>query len=291
MSDKTKSFLKIGKIPYANLFPVYHYLEKGNKHSIYRFINGVPSSLNKMLRDGKLDVSPSSSIEYLRHKDKYLIIPWFSVSSDGPVGSIFLFSKLPIEALDKKTIAVSSHSETSVALLKIVLKDFLSLHCKFRKVEGGSPKKNLESFSACLFIGDEAMKARKGVMSYELRVKNKKSNSKLQTLNPELYTYDLGELWFKHTGLPFVFALWIVRKKSLSQKRELIKKLFLDLIAAKRYASKKFSLIARHAPQRKWLSAKELINYWKGISYDFTDEHMEGLRLFEEYALKKKNKN
>lgn len=290
MSDKTKSFLKIGKIPYANLFPVYHYLEKGNKHSIYRFINDVPSSLNKMLRDGKLDVSPSSSIEYLRHKDKYSIIPWFSVSSDGPVGSIFLFSKLPIEALEKKTIAVSSHSETSVALLKIVLKDFLSLHCKFRKVEGGSPKKNLESFSACLFIGDEAMKARK-----QSTVNSQQSNPTLPPFSKGgqrgIYIYDLGELWFKHTGLPFVFALWIVRKKSLSQKRELIKKLFLDLIAAKRYASKKFSLIARHAPQRKWLSTKELINYWKGISYDFTDKHMEGLRLFEEYAFKDKIKS
>ena len=296
MSDKTKSFLKIGKIPYANLFPVYHYLEKENKHSIYRFINGMPSSLNKMLRDGKLDVSPSSSIEYLRHKDKYSIIPWFSVSSDGPVGSIFLFSKLPIEALDKKTIAVSSHSETSVALLKIVLKDFLSLHCKFRKVEGGSPKKNLKSFSACLFIGDEAMREAKKIraQSTEHRLqKIKNLSSEFCFLGSEsvTYIYDLGELWFKHTGLPFVFALWIVRKKSLSQKRELIKELFLDLIAAKRYASKKFSLIARHAPQRKWLSAKELINYWKGISYDFTDKHMEGLRLFEKYAFKDKIKS
>lgn len=285
MSDKTKSLLKIGKIPYANLFPVYHCLEKGNNHSIYRFVNGVPSSLNKMLRDGRLDVSPSSSIEYLRHKDKYSIIPWFSVSSEGPVGSIFLFSKLPIEALDKKTIAVSSHSETSVALLKIVLKEFLSLNCKFRKVDGGSPKKNLKFFSACLLIGDEAMKAKN-----QSTVNSQQSNPPLPTFSKGgqrgIYIYDLGELWFKHTGLPFVFALWIVRKKSLSQKRELIKKLFLDLITAKRYASKKFSLIARHAPQRKWLSAKELINYWKGISYDFTDKHMEGLRLFEKYAFR-----
>ena len=243
-----------------------------------------------MLRDGKLDVSPSSSIEYLRHKDKYSIIPWFSVSSEGPVGSIFLFSKLPIEALDKKTIAVSSHSETSVALLKIVLKDFLSLHCKFRKVKGGSSKKNLKSFPAYLLIGDEAMKARK-----QSTVNSQQSNPPLPPFSKGwqrgIYIYDLGELWFKHTGLPFVFALWIVRKKSLSQKRELIKELFLDLIAAKRYASKKFSLIARHAPQRKWLSAKELINYWKGISYDFTDKHMEGLRLFEEYAFKDKIKS
>jgi chorismate dehydratase len=113
---------------------------------------------------------------------------------------------------------------------------------------------------------------------------------KLSTVNshpPTVYTYDLGELWFKHTGLPFVFALWMIRRKSLLQKNELIKKLSSDLINAKDYVRKRFFLIARRAPQRKWLSTKELLNYWEGISYDFTEKHMEGLRLFEKYALKK----
>ncbi len=64
------------------------------------------------------------------------------------------------------------------------------------------------------------------------------------------------------------------------------KKLSSDLIDAKGYTSKKFSLIAKEAPQKKWLNEKELVKYWKGISYDFTDKHMEGLELFEKYARK-----
>ena len=227
-----------------------------------------------MLKEGKIDVSPSSSIEYLRHKDKYSIIPWLAISASGPIRSIFLFSALPLKALDKKTIAVSSHSETSVALLKIILKDFLSLNCRFKTIDSGNLKKILKSFPACLLIGDPAMREAK----------------KLSTVNshpPTVYTYDLGELWFKHTGLPFVFALWMIRRKSLLQKNELIKKLSSDLINAKDYVRKRFFLIARRAPQRKWLSTKELLNYWEGISYDFTEKHMEGLKLFEKYALKK----
>ena len=287
--------LIIGKIPYANLFPLYYYLERKCDSSNYKFIKGVPSTLNKMLRKGKIDVSPSSSIEYLKHKDKYSIIPWLSISSSGPVGSIFLFSNLPLEALDKKTIRVSSHSDTSVVLLKVILKDFLSLNCRFSKVNSGSLKKILSSFPACLFIGDQAMReAKKAVASYELRVKSKSPNSKLNAsrithnaLQP--YTYDLGELWFKYTGLPFVFALWIIRKKVLMEKENLVKKLALDLTNAKEYASKRLSLIAKKAPQKKWLGEKGLVNYWKGISYDFTDRHMEGLRLFEKYALKLKS--
>lgn len=270
MSGKERSPLRIGKIPYANLFPIYYYLEKKCNSSGYKFIEGVPSSLNRMLRNGKIDVSPSSSIEYLRHKGKYSIIPWLSISSAGPVYSIFLFSKFPLHKLGGKTIAISSESETSQVLLKIILKEFYSFpqagRCRFVRVRSNSLKKLLHSFSACLLIGDEAMKAKKRVS--------------------ELYTYDLGELWFRHTELPFVFALWIVRKEALSQKKGLIKRLSSDLIRAKKYASKNLSLIARHAPQEKWLGEEGLINYWRGISYDFTERHLEGLRLFERYAEK-----
>ncbi|MEK6527707.1 MAG: MqnA/MqnD/SBP family protein, partial [Nitrospirota bacterium] len=101
---KNKKLL-IGKIPYANLFPVFYYLENKCSHSNYKFVSGVPSGLNKLLRNGKIDISPSSSIEFLKYKDKYSIIPWLSVSSSGPIGSIFLFSTLPIESLNKKNIA------------------------------------------------------------------------------------------------------------------------------------------------------------------------------------------
>jgi len=286
--------LRIGRIPYANLFPLFYYLEKECDHSEYRFSNGVPSMLNKMLREGEIDISPSSSVEYLRNKNKYLILPWFSISSSGPINSILLFSKLPLNELGGKTIAVSSDSETSIALLRIILKEFLSLKCRFKTIKCSSLKRVISSFPAALLIGDGAMKEAKKypVFSRHLLAISKKTAGNSYPLiadsspishYPSLYIYDLGELWFKHTGLPFVFALWIVRKKSLSQKRELIRKLSLDLINARKYACKKFSLIAKETPQKKWLGEKELVSYWKGISYNLTKKHMEGLMLFEEY--------
>jgi chorismate dehydratase len=282
--------LKVGRIPYANFFPVFYYFDKECKHTDYKFIKGVPSKLNKMLRDGKLDISPSSSIEFLRNKDKYLILPWFSVSSAGPIYSIRLFSKLPLHNLGGKEIALSSDSETSNVLLKIILQEFLSLTCRFKSTNRRSVKSVLSTFSAVLHIGDTAMiEAKKlSAVSYQLSPPFN-SSLKLLTPNSELFIYDLGELWFKHTGLPFVFALWIVRKQAVAEKKELIRKLSNDLIKARRYAGKKFQLIAKEAPQKKWLTEKELVDYWKNISYDFTEKHLEGLRLFEKYALKIKN--
>jgi chorismate dehydratase len=258
--------LIIGKITYANLFPIFYYFEREVNNSNYKFINGVPSHLNRMLREGRLDISPSSSVEYLRYKEKYSLIPFFSISSSGPVKSILLFSRYPLEELDKKTIIISPDSETSVVVLKIILKEFLSMDCKFETKRYTSLHKILSSFPAILLIGDIAMREAK-----KLSIP---------------YIYDLGELWHKYTGLPCVFALCIVRKESLSQKKDLIKRFSIDLINAKEYASKKSSLIAKHAPQRKWFGERGLINYWKGISYDFTDKHLEGLKLLERYIIK-----
>ena len=292
--------LKVGRIPYANFFPVFYYFDKECCNSAYEFFHGVPSKLNKMLREGKLDISPSSSIEFLRNKDKYLILPWFSVSSAGPIYSIRLFSKLPLHKLGGKKIALSSDSETSNVLLKIILEEFLSLKCKFSSTSQRKVEDILSTFSAVLHIGDTAMIEAKKIAS---RVKSQESRkernidnskrqipkSKLLTPNSELYIYDLGELWYEYTGLPFVFALWIVTKKAIAEKKELIRKLSADLIEARKYASRKFKSIAKEAPQKKWLSEKELVDYWKIISYDFTEKHLEGLRLFEKYALKAKN--
>lgn len=254
--------LRIGRIPYANLFPIFYYLDQQSQ-SDYRFIKGVPSKLNRMLREGKLDISPSSSVEYLKNKDKYRIMPCFSISSSGPIESILLFSNLPLVELGGKTIAVSSESDTSVALLKIILKEFLSLKCKFKTVKLQTVKSGLSLYPAFLLIGDRAMKeARK---------------------NAALHVYDLAELWHKHTGLPFVFALWIVRKETVLNQAKALNKLSSDLIKANKYAQKYFSSIARKSRQKEWLTEKELVNYWEKISYDLTEKHMEGLRLFEKY--------
>ena len=114
------SKLKIGRFSYSNLFPIFYMLEKECDCSEYEFIEGVPSELNKKIRENEIDVSPSSSIEYLRNPDKYDLLDDHSISSKGPVGSIFLFSRRPIETLNGLTVLTSSQSETSVALQEIL---------------------------------------------------------------------------------------------------------------------------------------------------------------------------
>ncbi len=260
---KPSKRLRIGRFSYSNLFPIFYMLEKEADCSAYKFIEGVPSYLNREIREGRIDVSPSSSIEYLRHADRYDLIEGHSISSSGPVGSIFLFSKRPIEELGDVTIFTSSQSETSVALIHIILKKFLKMECTF--ISTSDPiKKVLARGEAYMLIGDDALRE-------SLRW-------------PAMHVYDIGDLWFKHTGLPSVFALWIVRKECQGSKGELLARFKSDLDTAKVSALRNLETVAAASPLGSYLSKEELVSYWRGISYDFGEDHRKGLDLFGRYA-------
>ncbi len=255
--------LKIGKIAYATVFPIIYALEQGFDCSEYEFVSGVPSVLNQKIRAGEIDISPSSSIEYLRGGDRYFHMENHSISSKGAVRSIFLFSRRPVEELDGRTVLMSSQSETSVALLQIVLKKFYGLQCRFRPASEPIAAV-MQSNDAYLLIGDDAL-------AEERRW-------------PDLRIYDLGDLWYRHTGLPFTFALWIVRKGCCAEEPDHFERFRNDLDAAKVAALRNLGEIAAASPLRGLLSERELVTYWQGISYDFNEEHKRGFDLFRRYA-------
>jgi len=267
--DKNKPLLRIGKIAYTNTFPIFYMLEKRFDCSKYEFIESVPSALNRLLRNGEIDISPSSSIEYLRYKERYTLIDGHSISSQGPVRSIYLFSTRPIEELNGVTILTSSQSETSVALLDIILKKFYGIECPLRPTERLMDLAE-SVIEAYLLIGDDALRAKKTITGF--------------------HVYDLGDLWYEHTALPFVFALWIVRKETSTEKAELFNALIRDLNRAKELALKNLYTIAQEWKKILFsryslpVTEEELIFYWEGLSYDFSDEHKKGLEMFRKYS-------
>ncbi|MBI5101840.1 MAG: menaquinone biosynthesis protein [Nitrospirae bacterium] len=255
--------LKIGVIPYANLFPIFYTLRREADCADYEFVDGVPSDLNSRIRSGEIDISPSSSIEYLRHGDRYSLIDGHSVSSAGPIRSILLFSKKPIEALDAAAILTSSQSETSVALLKIILTKFYRIEARLEP-SAVPVAKAMISNEAYLLIGDEALKEAHRW--------------------PNLRVYDLGDIWYKMTGLPSVFALWIARKELGELHPEMLLRFTSDLDRSRVSALTQLERIAAASDLLGLLSEESLISYWQSISYDFNDNHKKGLALFRTYA-------
>jgi len=258
-----KKMLRIGEINYLNCTPLFTTLRSNFQDSEYQFVTGSPSELNAKLRSGELDICPSSSIEYAQNPDLYLILPDLSISSKGPVRSVLLFSKLPIDSLDGVSIGLTGESETSVILLKIILSLKYSFANSYYKVKASG--QNLSSnHDALLLIGDKALsEASKG---------------------NDGHVYDLGELWYEFTGLPFVFALWLLREDAVSNSAAAAHLLHARLVSSKHIALESFAAIAATLKQNIWTNSSFLIKYWNVISYDLTNEHIEGLKLFYRYA-------
>ncbi len=263
---KINEKLMVGRISYLNLFPIYHAIQSKCNCSQYEFIEGVPSELNKMIREGKIDISPSSSIEYIRNSHLYELIEGHSISCSGCIASILLFSRKPIGELNGSKIYVTSQSETSIALLNIVLKKFYGIQCDL--VVAKKPENsNGEAF---FLIGDDALKI----------------NKKLSVGSPSFLVYDLGQIWAEHTNLPFVFALWIARKDIYYNraKKQLLERFISDLDNAKEIFNKEeLHRILQSAAISDFLSEDEIVSYWNKISYNLTEKHKEALDLFRQY--------
>lgn len=245
--------LNIGRLRYANVFPLFYAMALFDSCEHLNFIDAVPSELNLMLREGSIHISPSSSIEYLKYPELYTYIPNHSISATAKVGSIYLFTDRPIEHLGGHTIYLTAQSDTSSMLLRVILGEFYRLHCRY--IVDAKPQGK-----AFMLIGDDAILFHKQ--------------------NTHFMAYDLASLWYEHTGLPFVFALWIVRKEVANKARG-----FCELLAkAKDYALNHLKEIAPHCPLAKILSPQDVLAYWQLLDYDLTDRHLRGLRLFANYC-------
>ena len=138
-------------------------------------------------------------VEYFRANPAttpYCILPDISIASHGGVRSIQLFSRVPVQKIQR--IALDRNSRSSVALLKILLAEKYQVSPAFTTCAPSvNPSTALENrkdppFDAVLLIGDSALKH----------------------LGSTEYCVDLGEVWHKLTGLPFVYACWVAREET-----------------------------------------------------------------------------
>jgi len=255
--------LRIGHIDYANCTPIFNGMHELFSDGDYEYVRGVPASLNRMLAAGGIDICPSSSIAFSMAPEDLLIMPDLSISSFGAVQSVLLFSLKPIEELDGSTVLLSAESATSVNLLKILLKKRFSCNCYYKTTNLNSVEA-LEDTQALLLIGDSALHAAQ--------------------CGPAVLVYDLGALWYDWTGTPFVFALWLVSKDAFLRSESELLTLANRFVAAKRYAMANLDKIVDESPEKSWMGRERLLEYWKVLSYDLTERHIEGLKLFFTFA-------
>lgn len=256
--------LRVGRILYANLVPIFHALTTHFFLEGVRFVPGTPSELNRKLRAGKVDISPSSSIEYGKHPDRYLLCPDISISSRSKVMSVLLLSNDPLKRLPDGPIAVTRASDTSVVLLEILLRESLGKRNRIVRT-ALPPGEALRHHPAYLAIGDEALQAS---LSGTAR-----------------HVTDLGEWWWRETGTPFVFALWIISREAIPRRREALCGFARTLLTAKRIARESLTRPEHLLIGPDWLPKELRTAYWRNLSYDLEDE-AEGLLRFFRLAKK-----
>ncbi len=254
--------LKVGWIQYANVYPIFYVLQReGLLTEDIHLVKGVPSQLNWALRNDLIDVSPSSSVEYLLNQELYEYVDGICISSKKYVGSVLFFSDQEMESIDGKKILLTDQSATSYMLLRVILEKFMNLQPLY---DISSAAYTGESF---LLIGDEALRYRK--------------------VNKEKKVYDLANLWYQYTGLPFVFALWIVRKEITKTDSELYSKYTEfknSLLYAKTKCREYFKEMIKDYYLRDFMTEKEILDYWsKNMDYELTEKHKQSLKLFNRY--------
>jgi len=232
-----KTEIKLGKVSYLNTLPFFYYFNLPG----VEIVEGVPSQLAKLLKTGFIDVGIVSSVFFLQNETGYIILPDLSISSFGKTKSVLIVSRKPIEEI--RTLKPSSESLTSNFLAYVILRKFLKQNVEVEITE--------QNTDAEVVIGDRAL-----------------------TLDAEnRYIYDVGELWYRYTSLPAVYALFVAKKPENEEFYKIYAKLTLEFQESRNKFFKNLNKLPLN---------DNIKDYLKGLNYHFSESHLESLKLLKE---------
>ncbi len=260
-----KIIARIGMVNYINTAPLYEVWRQTVHRADWQVTEASPAVLNRMLYENRLDLGFVSSHEYALHPDQYRIMSDLSISATGPVGSVFLFSEMPIASLDNQPVLLSSQSQTSVSLVKIILEEFYQVRPRYRLGLAAEIGTDMEKPAAVLAIGDEALR--------------------LALAERYPHRLDLGEAWQAKTGLPFVFAVWAVREDFCREESDTVLAIYQELHRCLRQGKEQLREISATVAGRVPMNEEACCRYLQGIEYDLGPEKQEALAKFFEYLI------
>jgi chorismate dehydratase len=181
---KTADQLRVGAVSYLNTKPLVYRLGELAPEIDLRL--DLPSRLADDLSSGQLDVALIPSIEYLADPT-YTVVSDACIGCCGPVLSVKLLSRRPMHEI--RSLALDAGSRTSSVLARVLLYERYGLSPRLESLAVGTDVADCTA-DAVLLIGDRAIH-----------------------LPSDTYVecWDLGDQWYRWSGLPFVFALWVAR--------------------------------------------------------------------------------
>jgi chorismate dehydratase len=252
---------RVGHIDFLNCLPLYDGLVRSGALLDVRQRRETPDVLNGLLLAGDLDIGPISLVPALQNHRDLVVLPDIAVGSDGPVLSVVLVSKRPVEELDGAHIALGSTSRTSVLLAQMLLAQRYEVKTSF---ETAAPDllSMLRTADAAVLIGDPALRA-----TYEAP-------------GLGLHVLDLGAAWREWTGLPMVFAVWAARRDYFAEHPEQVAAVQRSFRSSLSDSLERVEEVAERAAQWEPFDAATLAGYFRALDFRLGERQLEGVGEF-----------
>ena len=264
--QKGRATARIGMVNFINTAPLYEVWRRTVQRPEWRVTEAPPAVLNEKLYGGELDLGFISSHEYGAHPEHYRILAGLSISATAPVGWVFLFCRRGIGELNGRRLLLSSQSQTSVALVKVILEEFYGVQPAYS--QGAIDIHNLAAqYDAVLAIGDDA-----------LRLKEQEAFP---------VQLDLSEVWQQHTGLPFVFAVWAVREEFCRRAPLTVLEIHQELERCLQEGKDDLMRICEMVAPRIPMAVQACHSYLQGMEYDLGPAKIAALERFFEFLIKR----
>jgi len=241
---------------YLNSAPLIWSFTRGARTQDVSLIDAVPSACADLLAQGRVEAALVPVIEYQRINDIHLV-PEVCVGSKEKVRSVVLVTKSDdLESV--RSVALDESSRTSASLVKIIFREFLGIDPAWQTATPDLGRM-LNDNDGALIIGDPGMTfSREG-----------------------FYVWDLASLWRQHTGLGFVFAMWMIRDDASVETRR------LDFKAARNEGLASVDEIVNHYEKLLALSRADITEYLTvNISFTLEEAMQAGMALYFELAHK-----
>lgn len=244
----------LARIPYLNSEPFYARWDEAPATTV----DLPPRALGEEARAGRADAGLMAVADWFGLDPTFERVGTLGISCRGAVQSVLLFSRRPVAELAGTTVDLTTESQTSVALTRILLSQRHGLSdvtYRRRAVEAGEAPQG----DAWLLIGDAALRAR--------------------AAGAAPHVLDLGAEWLAWTGLPFVYAVWAVRSSlPAEEKRRLAEFLESSLAEGERNLG---AIAARTSARTRGLgTAAVLERYLRAFRYRLGADEEEGLERF-----------
>lgn len=250
MNAEPLTKLLLARIPYVNCAPFFEGLTLDESWS---WEDLSPRQLGLEAEAGRIAAGPMSLVDYLRLQDRFERLGRLGIAVRGRSGSALLFSRKPLRQLDGASIAVTQETSTTALLLRLILE------VRYKLAPAAYQSGKSDNADAVLLIGDEALACRASSRSYPFEI-------------------DLAFEWWLWQHLPFVFAVWAVRKDCDPHDKQQLTEAVAKTLA------RNLTRLNRLAQDRAGaidMTAEDVQRYLGQFVYRFGHEEEQAIQQFE----------